>query len=191
MFDYEEILTIVSIIVLLASVTFIFWFIRVLNDIRALLFKIKDFNEWTYNLTVNINKNTVKNNDENTSDNSIIVTKDLNKNFNNLTNVIGVTQINENGEYVQSVLKQISPDATLTFKADTKNPNNPNIIKVYANGFHIGYLNRELSANILYFLKNNPEFVLVGNIAKITGGYGKNRGCNIKIMFKAKEKEDI
>lgn len=56
MFDYEDILLIVAIITLVASVAFIFWFIRVLNDIRALLFKIKDLNEWTYNLTVNINK---------------------------------------------------------------------------------------------------------------------------------------
>ena len=56
MLDYKDILMIISIVALVASVTFIFWFIRVLNDIRALLFKIKDLNEWTYNLIVNINK---------------------------------------------------------------------------------------------------------------------------------------
>ena len=56
MLDYEDILMIISIVALVASVTFIFWFIRVLNDIRVLLSQIKDLNEWTYNVTVNINK---------------------------------------------------------------------------------------------------------------------------------------
>lgn len=187
MFDYEYILMVVSIIALVASVTFIFWFIRVLNDIRALLFKIKDLNEWTYNLTVNINKNIDKNQGEKPIDDTFIVTEELTSDFETLTKVIGVTQMNENGENIQTLLKQIAPNTPLAFKAEPSNPNVPNLLnlfKVYANGVHIGYLNRELTGNIMYFLKNNPEFVLVGEIIEITGGFGKNKGCNIKIMFK-------
>ena len=117
---------------------------------------------------------------------SFFVSEILTSDFTTFTKVVGVTKTNEKGEYIQTLLRQISSNAILTFKPEPNNPYDPNAIRVYANNNHIGYLNKELAGNISYFLKNNPEFVLVGTIAEITGSGNKNKGCNIKIMFKTK-----
>ena len=188
MLDLEYILPVISVLTLAVSITFILWFIKTLNYIKVLLAQMRDYNEWTYNLIVNINKHVNKNNIENrdkkTFNDNFFVTEDLTPDFETFTKVVGVTQTNENREDIQTLLKQIAPNEHLDFKSDPTEHNIPNLVKVYAKGFHIGYLNKELSGNITYFLKNNPEFVLIGEIVEITGGFGKNKGCNIKIMFK-------
>ena len=118
--------------------------------------------------------------------NSFFVSEILTSDFTTFTKVVGVTKTNEKGAYIQVLLQQIPSNATLTFKPEPNNPYDPNAIRVYANNNHIGYLNKELAGNITYFLKNNPEFVLVGTIEEITGSGDKNKGCNIRIMFKTK-----
>lgn len=56
MLDLEYFLMIISALTLVALITFILWFIKTLNYIKVLLAQMRDYNEWTYNLIVNINK---------------------------------------------------------------------------------------------------------------------------------------
>ena len=56
MLDLEYFLMVISALTLVASITFFFWFIKTLNYIKVLLAQMRDYNEWTYNLIVNINK---------------------------------------------------------------------------------------------------------------------------------------
>lgn len=115
--------------------------------------------------------------------NSFFVTEELTPYFETFTKIVGVTKNNEKGIPIQYLLRKLTKNAFISFKPEPTNPYDPNAIKVYANDIHIGYLNKELANNISYFLKNNPNYILVGKIIEITGNT-LNKGCNIKIFFK-------
>lgn len=124
--------------------------------------------------------------------NNVTITPD----FSCYTKVVGVTQKNEDGEPIQSILSNLSAedyseDIYLQFLRDMFNPHDVNAIMVYADDKHIGYLSRELAQQISPFLDANQGYTLAGEISEITGGQSKTMGCNIKIWIEPEESDHI
>lgn len=105
-------------------------------------------------------------------------------NFETCTKVVGVTKKNENEKPIQEILPYLDSESDLHFGRDWGNNYDPNAILVYADGEHIGYLKKELAAEISPFWDSHIEYELDGKILEITGGDEKIYGCNIEIWFK-------
>lgn len=109
------------------------------------------------------------------------------KNFDTYTKIVGVTKENDKGTNIQDILPLLSAGDRLILIRDYGNQYDENAIKVYYHTknepIHIGYLNRELAANLSEFLDENPTFDLDGIVDKITGDGGKTYGCNIRIWI--------
>lgn len=96
------------------------------------------------------------------------------------TKVVGVTKQNEDGKNIQDILKDLYDGCDLTLKRDPKNPYDPNAIKVYADGEHIGYINRDLARDLAKSMDSGRT--VEASIDEITGGKdGLYYGCNIRI----------
>ncbi len=111
----------------------------------------------------------------------------IDKNFDTYTKLVGVTKENDKGANIQDILPLLSEGGRLILIRDFGNPYDENAIKVYYHtkkeSIHIGYLNRELAANLSEFLDENPTFDIDGIVDEITGGNGKTYGCNIQIWI--------
>ncbi|MBE6733382.1 MAG: hypothetical protein E7561_05230 [Ruminococcaceae bacterium] len=112
----------------------------------------------------------------------------INKDFTTITKVVGVTKFNENNYPIQMILQNLCHGDKLVFIRDYSNPYDENAIKVYAwcekQLTHIGYISKELTANLSPFLDDNSDLDLDGIVKEITGGYdGKSYGCNIEIWI--------
>lgn len=111
----------------------------------------------------------------------------VDKNFDTYTKVVGVTNTNDKGTNIQDILPLLSEGGRLILIRDFGNPYDENAIKVYYHtkkeSIHIGYLTRELAANLSEFLDENPTFDIDGIVDEITGGNGKTYGCNIQIWI--------
>lgn len=111
----------------------------------------------------------------------------IDKNFDTYTKIVGVTKENDKGTNIQDILPLLSEDGRLILIRDFGNLYDKNAIKVYYHtkkeSIHIGYLNRELAANLSVFLDENPTFDIDGIVDEITGGEGKTYGCNIRIWI--------
>ncbi len=111
----------------------------------------------------------------------------IDKNFDTYTKIVGVTKENDKGTNIQDILPLLSEDGRLILIRDFGNLYDENAIKVYYHtkkeSIHIGYLNRELAANLSVFLDENPTFDIDGIVDEITGGEGKTYGCNIRIWI--------
>ncbi len=98
------------------------------------------------------------------------------------TKVAGVTHKNEDGENIQSILKTLNDSCNLILERDPKNPYDPNAIKVYADGEHIGYINRDLARDLAKSMDSGRT--VEASIDEITGGKdGLYYGCNITIKI--------
>lgn len=111
----------------------------------------------------------------------------LDKNFDTYTKIVGVTKENDKGTNIQDILPLLSEGGRLILIRDFGNKYDENAIKVYYHTknepIHIGYLSRELAADISAFLDENPTFDLDGIVDEITSGDGKTYGCNIRIWI--------
>lgn len=100
------------------------------------------------------------------------------------TKVVGVTKKNECDERIQELLDSISDYAydgmPLELEHEPNNEYDPNAIKVYCDGDHIGYLSREMAETIVDAV---DEGRVEAEIAEITGGDEKSYGCNIVIRI--------
>lgn len=111
----------------------------------------------------------------------------IDKNFDTYTKLVGVTKENDKGTNIQDILPLLSEGGRLILIRDFGNQYDENVIKVYYHtkkeSIHIGYLNRELAANLSQFLDENPTFDIDGIVDEITGSEGKTYGCNIRIWI--------
>lgn len=111
----------------------------------------------------------------------------IDKNFDTYTKIVGVTKENDKGTNIQDILPLLSEGGRLILIRDFGNQYDKNAIKVYYHtkkeSVHIGYLNRELAANLSEFLDENPTFDIDGIVDEITGGEGKTYGCNIRVWI--------
>lgn len=94
--------------------------------------------------------------------------------------VVGVTFGNADGTSRQEYIKKLKPGEELIFRP-TPTRDYPDTIGVFAlKGKQIGVVSAELAAE----LKNKyPTNFMRVTVAEITGGGGKNYGCNIHIVI--------
>lgn len=96
------------------------------------------------------------------------------------TKVVGTSKKNDEGERIQKLLEDISDYAydgmPLELEHESDNEYDENAIKVYCDGDHIGYLKKELAAEIVDAV---DEDCVEAEMAEITGGDGLSFGCNI------------
>ncbi len=114
----------------------------------------------------------------------------ITKDFMTDTKIVGVSQFNDKGIPIQMILSNLKSGERLTFLRDYGNKHDNNAIKVFSwDGHeltHIGYISRELAAEIAPFLDKNMSCSLEGIIHEITGGADdKNYGCNIRIWIQS------
>lgn len=112
----------------------------------------------------------------------------IDKDFMTDTKIVGVSQFNDEGIPIQMILPDLKPGGRLFFIRDYGNQYDNNAIKAFSwNGkdsCHIGYISKELAAEIAPFLDKNMSHDLEGVIHEITGGTdGKNYGCNVRIWI--------
>lgn len=111
----------------------------------------------------------------------------INKEFFTSTKIAGVEQNNDEGLNIQELLPRLSKNDRLFFIRDYGNIYDKNAIKVYCynkeKSTHIGYINKQLAAEISPFLDANPFCELEGCINEITGGGDLSYGCNIRIWI--------
>ena len=92
------------------------------------------------------------------------------------------------------ILPELKTGERLIFIRDYGNKYDENAIKVFSrNGDHIGYIQKDLAADIAPFLDENIQYDLEGIVSQVTGGYddNKNYGCNIHIWLSHSESDDI
>ncbi len=107
------------------------------------------------------------------------------------TKLVGVTADNDSGVPIQILLPMLKPNDPLIFIREYNNRYDPNAIKVFGkSGQHIGYLKKELTAELSPFLDQHSEIELEGTVNEITGGNGKNYGCNIRIWLRSYNSPD-
>lgn len=101
------------------------------------------------------------------------------------TKIVGVTAENDKGTPIQILLSMLKTGDRLIFIREYNNQFDSNAIKVFSqSGQHIGYISKELSAQLSPFLETNPQVELEGIVKEITGGTdGKLYGCNIRIWI--------
>lgn len=97
------------------------------------------------------------------------------------TSLAGVTFTNENGNDIQSILSNIPDGSSLDFIRDPNNPYDSNAIRVYYGNERIGYINRELAADVAPQIDTGK--VLSGCVSEITGGRDSALGCNVHITL--------
>lgn len=100
------------------------------------------------------------------------------------TKVAGVTKRNDEGERIQSLLEELEAYANegdgLELEHESDNEYDPNAIKVYYEGDHIGYIKRELAAEIVGAVDENR---VDAELCEITGGDEVSYGCNILLRI--------
>lgn len=97
--------------------------------------------------------------------------------------IVGVTKKNEDGQKIQSLLKDMSEycceGTPLSLEHESDNPYDKNAIKVYYEYDHIGYISRDLAEDLAPLVDQQR---VEAEISEITGGEdGKSFGCNILI----------
>lgn len=95
------------------------------------------------------------------------------------TKLVGVTQNNDEGVSIQSVLPQINEGALLELKREPDNPFDENAIKVLWNNNRIGYISKDIAANLAPVMDRGSK--ALGRVEGITGGDENTYGCNISI----------
>ena len=101
------------------------------------------------------------------------------------TKVVGVTKRNDEEKSIQSILKEMQENdcegEIVELEHEEDNRYDENAIKVIHDGNHIGYINRELAAEIVGFVDAG---MVDAEISDLTGGEdGKTRGCNLLIQI--------
>lgn len=101
------------------------------------------------------------------------------------TKVVGVTKRNDEEKSIQSILKEMQENdcegELVELEHEEDNQYDENAIKVIHDGNHIGYINRELAAEIVEFVDAG---MVDAEISDLTGGEdGKTRGCNLLIQI--------
>lgn len=99
------------------------------------------------------------------------------------TKLAGVTKLNDCGEDIQYLLECLCDDYfegdPLELEHEKNNPNDPNAIKVYHNGDHIGYIKAELAEELAPLVDQGK---VEAELSAITGGHdAKSYGCNILV----------
>lgn len=96
------------------------------------------------------------------------------------TKIVGVTKRNEDGLAIQKILKELDGSVyegqLLILEHEDDNEYDPNAIKVYLHGEHIGYIKKELAAEIVEAV---DEDRIEAELCEITGGEDLSYGCNI------------
>lgn len=105
------------------------------------------------------------------------------------TKIVGVTKRNDEGRGIQKILREMSEEycdgSPLELEHEEDNPYDENAIKVFYEGEHIGYINRDLSEDLVKFVDAD---MVDAEISEITGGEdGKSFGCNIFIRIGEKQ----
>lgn len=90
------------------------------------------------------------------------------------TKVAGVTFRN-----AQSILPTIKRGAVLTLVRERNNEHDSNAVKVMYGAKQIGYLNRDVAADVAPIIDSGGS--VSATVVEITGGRGKTYGCNIEI----------
>lgn len=99
------------------------------------------------------------------------------------TKVVGVTKKNEDGENIQKILGDLHDGDGLVLEREPDNRYDPNAIKVYAEGEHIGYIGKDLAKDLAKRMDSGA--VVEASIDEITGGEdGLYYGCNISIVLR-------
>lgn len=94
------------------------------------------------------------------------------------TKVVGVTYKNDNGSDRQKIISKCKAGQDVIFKP-TPSKEYPEAVGVFTvKGEQLGYLNAELAHDLIHTYPNNQ---MQATITTITGGNGKNYGCNIHI----------
>lgn len=101
------------------------------------------------------------------------------------TKVVGVTKRNDESERIQELLEGFELSAyegmPILLEHEEDNEYDENAIKVILHCSHIGYLNRELAAEIVDAV---DEDCVEAELSEITGGEdGKSYGCNILLRI--------
>ena len=114
----------------------------------------------------------------------------ITKDFMTDTKIVGVSQFNDKGVPIQIILSNLKSGQRLAFLRDYGNKYDNNAIKAFSwDGhelIHIGYISKELAAEIAPFLDKNTSCDLEGVIHEITGGVDdKVYGCNIRIWIQS------
>lgn len=109
------------------------------------------------------------------------------KDFFTYTKVSGATYKNDKDLDIQSILPLLKEEGRIYCIRDYSNEYDSNAIKVYYftqhESIHIGYIKKELAAEIAPFLDEHPECDLDGAVEEVTGGNGNSYGCNIRIWI--------
>lgn len=92
------------------------------------------------------------------------------------TKVVGVTF-----DGIQSVLPRLHAGMPLIFIREPNNQYDRNAVAVWCGGKKIGYLSRDLAADIAPQIDAGAD--VEGTIEAITGGNGKTYGCNIELTI--------
>lgn len=92
------------------------------------------------------------------------------------TKVVGVTF-----DGIQSILPRLHAGMPLRLIREPDNRYDRNAVAVWCNGKKIGHLSRELAADIAPLMDKGID--VGGTIEQITGGGGKNYGCNIQVTI--------
>lgn len=96
------------------------------------------------------------------------------------TKVVGVTFDNDNGTSRQEIIKNCKEGDDIILKP-VPTPEYPDAIGVFnAKGQQLGHINADLAAELKEEYGTNPMSVTISNI---TGGDGKNYGCNLHIVI--------
>lgn len=100
------------------------------------------------------------------------------------TKLVGVTQKNDKGENIQEILEALQmwgrQGEPLFLLHDPTNEYDKNAVEVFWNGDHIGYINRDMAAEIASLV--DEEYVHA-ELCEVTGGDGLTLGCNILLKF--------
>ena len=120
-------------------------------------------------------------NENNTPFSSIVVES---KDLYTYTKIVGVTQNSDTGVPIQSILPKIPDGALLELRREPDNPFDENAIMVLWSNNRIGYISRDLAADISPLIDSGQK--AIGRVEGITGGGENTFGCNISIYIISK-----
>lgn len=92
------------------------------------------------------------------------------------TKVVGVTFENR-----QNYVRQCYTGQQLELVRDKLNPYDKNAIAIYSGNNQVGFLSKEIAAQLAPQMDNGMRFIC--EVAQVTGGSGKIYGWNIKISY--------
>lgn len=99
------------------------------------------------------------------------------------TKIVGVTQKNDDGADRQKILKKCKKGELVTLIRDPKNAYDKNAIKICReSGGQLGWIDAGLAINLSLAI-DLERYSMKGEIANLTGGGGKTRGCNLKMTI--------